>query len=91
MQPAMYEVIVEKYKGRNLHYTVKIQLTPYFFVYKVSYIHSFYFLNKIFEQNLMMIEPYSCSRKGPQVRHQRVPAGLAGVEGRELRGYSPPV
>lgn len=46
MQPAMYEVIVEKYKGRNLHYTVKIQLTRYFFVYKVSYIHWFYFLNK---------------------------------------------
>lgn len=46
MQPAMYEVIVEKYKGRNLHYTVKIQFTRYFFVYKVSYIHSFYFLNK---------------------------------------------
>lgn len=39
MQPAMYEVIVEKYKGRNLHYTVKIQFTRYFFVYKVSYIH----------------------------------------------------
>lgn len=46
---------------------------------------------QIFEQTLMMIEPYSRSRKGPQVRHQRVPAGLAGVEGRELRGYSPPV
>lgn len=30
MQPAMYEVIVEKYKGRNLHYTVKIQFTRYF-------------------------------------------------------------
>lgn len=39
MQPAMYEVIVEKYKGRNLHYTIKIQFTRYFFVYKVSYIH----------------------------------------------------
>lgn len=39
----------------------------------------------------MMIEPYSRSRKGPQIRHQRIPAGLAGVEGRELRGYSPPV
>lgn len=91
MQPAMYEVIVEKYKGRNLHCTVKIQFTRYFFCLQGILHPLISFFKQIFEQTLMMIEPYSCSRKGPQVRHQRVPAGLAGVEGRELRGYSPPV
>lgn len=30
MQPAMYEVIVEKYKGRNLHKIVGIQFLGYF-------------------------------------------------------------
>lgn len=62
MQPAMYEVIVEKYKGRNLH-----SIDSLFFCLQGILHPLILFFKQIFEQNLMMIEPYSCSRKGPQV------------------------
>lgn len=43
MQPAMYEVIVEKYKGRNLHHIVKIQFLGYFWFTRYSTSTNFIF------------------------------------------------